>query len=101
VSADGRIAAGYAATDGSPFTATAFIWTPATGVKDVHEWLATNGVFMDPNFAIQNIQAMTPDGTQIFGHGQMLTAPFTRRSFRITVPATLDAPAPVAVSGSS
>ena len=98
VSADGRIAAGYAATDGSPFTATAFIWTPETGVKDVHEWLATNGVFLDPNFAIQGLQAMTPDGQQIFGTGRMLTPPYTTKSFRITVPATLDAPAPVAVS---
>jgi uncharacterized membrane protein len=98
VSADGRIAAGYASTDGSPFTATAFVWTPATGVVDVHGWLADNGVFMDPNFAIQGIQAMTPDGQQIFGTGRMLTPPYTTKSFRITVPATLDAPAPQRVS---
>jgi len=98
VSADGRIAAGYAATDGSPFTSTAFVWTPASGVKEINEWLADNGVFMDPNFAIQGIQAMTPDGTQIFGTGKMLTPPYTTKSFRITVPATLDAPAPVAVT---
>jgi len=98
VSADGRIAAGYAAPDGSPFTATAFVWTPATGVKEVHEWLADNGVFMDPNFHINGIQAMTPDGQQIFGNGQMLTPPYTRKAFRIGVPATLDAPAPPAAT---
>ena len=98
VSADGRIAAGYASTDGSPFTATAFVWTPATGVKEVNEWLADNGVFMDPNFHIEGLQAMTPDGQQIFGTGKMLTPPYTTKSFRIRVPATLDAPAPVAVT---
>ena len=70
----------------------------ATGVKEINEWLADNGVFMDPNFHIEGIQAMTPDGTQIFGSGKMLTPPYATKSFRIRVPATLDAPAPVAVT---
>jgi hypothetical protein len=41
---------------------------------------------------------MTPDGTRIFGFGQMLTPPYTRRAFRITVtgPAAAPSAAPVA-----
>src|SRR5262249_24002447 len=47
---------------------------------------------------IQNLTAMTPDGTKIFGYGQMLTPPYTRRTFRITTPGAVGVPpaAPVA-----
>jgi hypothetical protein len=86
VSSDGRIAAGYCSFDGTPFNPTAFVWTPGTGVVEVNQFLADNGVLVDPNFTIQNLTCMTPDGVQIFGYGQMLTPPYTHRAFRITVP---------------
>ena len=96
VSNSGKIIVGYCTFDGSPFNTTGFIWTDATGeVQDINAWLADNGVLVDPNFTIQSLGAMTPDGTKIFGHGQMLTPPYTRRAFRITVPPmTVSVPEP-------
>jgi uncharacterized membrane protein len=98
VSDDGSIVVGYCSFDGSPFNPTGFVWTPGTGVVDVNQWLADQGVLVDPNFTIQNLTTMTPDGTKIFGYGQMLTPPYTMRAFRINVPNTVAAPlaAPVA-----
>jgi uncharacterized membrane protein len=84
VSYDGSIVVGYCSFDGTPFATTGLVWTAATGVIDVNEYLANNGVLVDPNFTIQNMTAMTPDGRQLFGYGQMLTPPYARRAFRIT-----------------
>jgi len=92
VSSDGRIVIGYCSFDGSPFATTGFVWTAATGVVDVNQWLADNGVLVDPNFTIQGLSAMTPDGTKIFGYGQMLTPPYTRRAFRINAQDVAAAP---------
>ncbi len=89
VSADGSIVVGYCSFDGSPFTPTGFVWTEATGVIDVNEYLANNGVLVDPNFTIQSLTKVTPDGSKIFGYGQMLTPPYDTRAFRITRPATV------------
>ena len=99
VSYDGSIAVGYCSFDGTPFATTGLVWTAATGAIDVNEFLANNGVLVDPNFTIQNMTAMTPDGRQLFGYGQMLVSPYSRRAFRITLPSTLDAPRPVAAAG--
>jgi hypothetical protein len=98
VSYDGRIAVGYCSFDGTPFNPTGLVWTPSTGVEDVNQFLAENGVLVDPNFSIQNLTCMTPDGIQIFGYGQTLTPPYTTRAFRITLPSVLAAPpaAPIA-----
>ncbi len=86
VSEDGRIVVGWASYAGDPFDVAGFVWTQETGVVDAHTFLASNGVFVDPNFQILSLNAITPDGTQIFGFGRDLVAPFTTRSFRITVP---------------
>lgn len=96
VSADGRIAVGYCSFDGDPFFTTGFVWTEETGVLDVNAFLANNGVPVDPNFTIQNLTALTPDGTNLYGYGMLLTPPYTRRAFRIHVPNTAGAPHPVA-----
>jgi len=98
VSDNGEIIVGYCSFDGSPFASTGFIWTPNTGVIDVNLWLANNGVLVDPNFTIQSLTAMTPDGTRIFGFGQMLTPPYTRRAFRITLTSTTGVPSPAPVA---
>jgi hypothetical protein len=86
VSSDGRIAVGYCSFDGTPFNPIGLVWTASTGVVDVNQFLADSGVLVDPNFTIQNLTCMTPDGVQLFGYGQMLTPPYTQRAFRITVP---------------
>src|SRR5262249_13611240 len=99
VSYDGKICVGYCSFDGSPFGTTGLVWTPATGVIDVNEFLANNGVLVDPNFTIQNMTCMTPDGRQLFGNGQMLVSPFTRKAFRITLPATADVTPPATTVG--
>jgi uncharacterized membrane protein len=83
VSAYGEIVVGYCSFDGSPFGTTGFVWTPATGVVDINQLLADNGVVVDPDFTIQSLTAMTPDGAQIFGYGQVLSTQ-VRRGFRIT-----------------
>jgi len=99
VSYDGHIAVGYCSFDGTPFATTGLVWTQATGVIDVNEFLANNGVLVDPNFTIQSMTTVTPDGRQLFGYGQMLVPPYTRKGFKITLPATLDAPRPGAIAG--
>jgi uncharacterized membrane protein len=86
VSDDGEIVVGFCSFDGSPFNTTGFVWTPSTGVVGVNQFLQDNGVLVDPNFTIQNLTAMTPDGTKVFGYGQMLTPPYTQRAFRINIP---------------
>jgi flagellar hook capping protein FlgD len=86
VSNDGRIVVGYCSFDGDPFATTGFIWTSSTGVQDINNYLADNGVFVDPNFAISSLSAITPDGTQVLGYGRMLVPPYTTRAFRITIP---------------
>jgi uncharacterized membrane protein len=99
VSGDGRIIIGYVTFDGSPFNTSGFVWTQATGIQNVNTWLADNGVYVDPNFQITSLTAMTPDGTQIFGSGQMSTPPYTRRAFRITAPTTVSVPEPRPLAG--
>jgi len=99
VSYDGSIAVGYCSFDGTPFATTGLVWTAATGAIDVNEFLANNGVLVDPNFTIQSMTAMTPDGRQLFGYGQMLTPPYTKRAFRITRSITAGVTPPVKVSG--
>ena len=98
VSSGGGIVIGYCSFDGTSFGTTGFVWTAQTGVVDVNEWLANNGVLVDPNFTIQSLTAMTPNGTQLFGYGQMLVPPYSRRAFRITNPNVVGvrSPEPVA-----
>ena len=99
VSSNGRIAVGYCTFDGSPFGTTGFVWTPSTGVQDVNAYLASQGVLVDPNFTIQSLYTMTPDGSQIFGSGQMLTPPYARRAFRISGVNLVAVPGPSPVAG--
>ena len=91
VTNDGSMVIGYATYYGDPFDVAGWVWTQETGLVDAAVWLANNGVFLDPNFQIKQLSAITPDGTQIFGFGQMLVAPFTRKAFKITLPGLLAA----------
>ena len=75
VSDDGGIVVGYCSFDGSPRQATTgFVWTQNTGVVDVNQFLQDQRrADRSPASPIQSLTAMTPDGTKIFGYGQMLT----------------------------
>ncbi|MFQ5424217.1 MAG: hypothetical protein ACE5F9_09590 [Phycisphaerae bacterium] len=86
VTADGSMVVGFNRFSG-PTDATGFIWTAATGIMDVEDFLLNNGVTPDPNFDIRTISAVSDDGTVLVGSGQDLVAPFRARSFLITVPA--------------
>jgi hypothetical protein len=89
ISADGSIAVGYTTFAGDPFDVAGFIWTQETGVIDIRTFLADNGVFVDPNFYIKGMYAMTPDGSKLYGYGSMQVAPFTTKAFRIDLPTLL------------
>lgn len=85
ISADGSIAIGYASYAGDPFDVAGFIWTQDTGLIDIRTYLANNGVFVDPNFYIRGMYAMTPDGTKLYGYGEMQTPPYAKKAFRINI----------------
>jgi uncharacterized membrane protein len=89
ISSDGSIAIGYTSYAGDPFDVASFIWTQNTGLVDIRTYLADNGVFVDPNFYFKGMYAMTPDGTKLYGYGEMLTAPYAKKAFRITLPGLL------------
>jgi len=69
ITADGGIMVGYASYAGDPFSTTGFIWSDSTGVEDIVFWLADHDVAVDPNFTIQSMTAITPDGTTMIGYG--------------------------------
>jgi hypothetical protein len=96
VSDDGSMVVGYATYAGDPFDVAGWVWTQQTGVIDAATWLANNGVFLDPNFQITQLSAITPDGSKIFGFGKMLTVPHTVKAFKITVTGLLAVNPPAA-----
>lgn len=99
VTASGDMIVGYCSFDGSPYWNTGFVWTQATGCIDVVSWLGSKGVAVDANFYIQDCTAITPDGQWIFGYGQDLVPPYTRRAYRIHNTDVAAVPAPDARSG--
>lgn len=82
VTADGSMIVGY-----NRFGAgneTGFIWTPATGLVDVVNYLTSNGVSLPPNFNFTDVSGISADGSVIIGIGFETVSPFAARSFRIT-----------------
>ncbi len=69
LSADGSVAVGYNSFYGDPFYTTGFIWTEETGIIDVEDFLADNGVTVPAWFDIRSLTAITPDGSAIIGDG--------------------------------
>lgn len=96
VSADGSVIIGTNRFfDNGPFSdATGFIWTQATGMINIDTYLADNGIIIDPLFDIQELSAISPDGTSIVGLGRW-TDTFQLQTFRITIPAV---PEPTSLS---
>jgi len=84
--ADGSVIVGSNGFDWSQYAA--FIWTEATGMVDVDDFLPDNGVTLPPMFDIQAITAISDDGTVMAGFGQDMYHPWAPRSFIITNVAT-------------
>ncbi|MCP4249405.1 MAG: hypothetical protein GY778_20375 [bacterium] len=84
VTSDGSLVIGYNRRSG-PTDATGFMWTAATGIIDVRDYLADHGVVVDPEYDIRTLTAITDDGTRMVGIGQQLVAPFAETSFIIDV----------------
>ena len=83
LSADGTFGVGWCSRDGGTFDATGLVWTDSTGAIDVVQFLAMQGLILDPSFAINELTCMTPDGTKIVGHGRDTAPPYTVRAFMI------------------
>lgn len=82
VSADGSVVVGYNSYYGDPFYTTGFIWTEATGIMDVVDFLADNGIVL-PHLDIVSLEAISDDGLTILGIADEVEAPFVRYSFLI------------------
>lgn len=71
---------------------TGFIWTRATGMVDVVDFLADNGITPEPNFIIHGLTGISDDGTVIVGLGQDTFFPYNYRSFLIEIDNVTDVP---------
>jgi uncharacterized membrane protein len=91
INADGSVLVGYNTYAGDPFYTDGFLWTEATGLVNVVDFLSDHGIDVT-GFDIRDLQAVTPDGTRIVGYGYGTAAPFTLRSFMITLDGAVDAP---------
>ncbi len=82
VTADGSTVVGYNELSG-PGDATGFIWTEESGMIDVDDFLADNGVEVDPTLSIRTLTSISYDGTAMVGIGQDIYPPWNYRSFII------------------
>ncbi len=80
---DGSVAVGFNAFSFS--TATGFIWTEETGMVDVADYLADNGIVVDPMFHLADVTGISDDGKTICGIGQHLVWPYNYGSFIIRI----------------
>ncbi len=96
---DGSVVVGYDRRS-SPGDATGFIWTAETGIMNVTDFLADNGVAVPAGFVIRTLSGISADGSTIIGSGEEIFPPFNARSFRIHLGTTVDASvlAPAAIS---
>jgi len=84
-SADETIVVGINPFFPGPFApGTGFIWTQETGMVDVDDFLADNGIVVDPFFDIGGLTDITPDGRVMIGYG-FWTDTFDLQTFRITI----------------
>ncbi len=91
-SADGSVIIGtnYFFFNGPFSSATGFIWTQETGMVNIRDFLAANGVKLDPDFSIAELSDISPDGHTIIGIGRQDPESLLISSFRITI--TSDCP---------
>ncbi len=79
---DGSIIVGYNRFS-NPGDATGFIWTEETGVIDVEDYLADNGVTVPFEINITSVQAISYDGSIMVGTCVDVYPPWTARWFFI------------------
>ena len=84
VTADGSMVVGYNQFS-SPFDATGFIWTAASGIIDIEDFLTDHGIALDPDYDILDLTGVTDDGSRMVGIGQSLLPPYDYSSFIIDV----------------
>ena len=79
VSDDGSIIVGYNAWN--PGYSVGFIWTPATGMMDVMDYLTDHGVTFDPSLFIVSLNGISSDGRHICGIAMQWDPPNLYESF--------------------
>jgi hypothetical protein len=87
---DGRIVVGLNQFFFGNFTG--FLWTEATGMVDVEDFLEERGITLPAGFDIQSLTAISDDGSVIVGIGQDTTFPFIGRTFLIRLDPAVDVP---------
>ncbi len=85
--ADGSIIVGYNRFS-NPGDATGFIWTEGTGIIDVEDYLADNGVTVPFDINITSVQAISYDGSIMVGTCFDIYPPYTARWFIINAAST-------------
>lgn len=96
---DGSLVVGYDRRS-SPGDATGFLWTEDTGIVDVADFLADNGVTVPAGFIIRSLTGISADGRTICGSGEETFPPYSARSFLIHLEHAVDAPIATAPSPS-
>ena len=91
ISADASIIVGFNTYAGDPFDTDGFFWTEETGMVDVDTFLAEHDL-TPANFDVKSLQAVTTDGTEMFGFGSSTVAPFVARTFVIRLDTAVGAP---------
>jgi len=64
-------------------TRTGFIWTAATGMIEINQFLAENDVTVPADFQIALLRGISANGRVMVGFGQDVFSPYTARWFRI------------------
>lgn len=80
VSDDGSFVTGVARKDVMSPASVGFVWTPATGMVEVTDYLKTNGFNPGKAFKIYNVTALSADGQTFAVAEQLAVRPFTKRS---------------------
>lgn len=69
---------------------TAFIWTPATGMRDASEFLSMHGVATPLNYRLEFVHAISGDGLTLAGEARNLLTN-VREGFVATIPSSTSA----------
>jgi probable HAF family extracellular repeat protein len=70
VNADGSVVVGRGVSAG-PGASGAFRWTAATGMQRVTDWLAANGVAIEPGYTLYNATGVSADGSVVVGESNV------------------------------
>lgn len=80
VSDDGSVVVGQNNPEANKPVSVGFIWTPSGGMVKASDWLAANGVTLNPGWPVIAASAVSPDGKVIVLNQQQKLAPWGARS---------------------